>query len=134
MSTLPKTVEVKAGDSLATIAFDILGDSSLWREIAFFNDLDIFDSLEVGTTLKIPLKEEVQKVINAVEAAIDEFTPEVDRIINEIINSREVQAVSKILGIEPSEILKGLDLSSISEKLRATVSTFTDWQLIQWIL
>lgn len=45
---------VQSGDSLASIAQEVYGDPTLWREIARANDLREPFALRVGETLEIP--------------------------------------------------------------------------------
>lgn len=45
---------VQSGDSLASIAQEVYGDPTLWRDIAQANDLSEPYSLSVGDTLDIP--------------------------------------------------------------------------------
>lgn len=130
----PQTVEVKAGDSLATIAYEIFGDSSLWRELAFFNKLDNFEELKVGSFIEIPYKEKVEQILALEDTQIDEFTDKVELRIKQIVNSREVQFLTKLLGVDTTTLLADLDLSPIADKLKATVNTVNEWQLIQWII
>jgi nucleoid-associated protein YgaU len=48
------TYIVKEGDSLATIAQEVYGDSNAWTVIAKANNLNSPNQIEVGMTLKIP--------------------------------------------------------------------------------
>lgn len=45
---------IQSGDSLASIAQEVYGDPTLWREIAQANDLSEPYALSVGDTLDIP--------------------------------------------------------------------------------
>lgn len=45
---------VQAGDSLASIAQEVYGDPTLWREIADANDLNDPSDLTIGEVLRIP--------------------------------------------------------------------------------
>jgi nucleoid-associated protein YgaU len=45
---------IQSGDSLASIAQEVYGDPTLWREIARANDLSEPYALDVGDTLDIP--------------------------------------------------------------------------------
>jgi len=45
---------IQSGDSLASIAQEVYGDPTLWREIAQANDLSEPYALDVGDTLDIP--------------------------------------------------------------------------------
>lgn len=46
--------EVKAGDSLASIAYDIYGDSGYYQELARVNGLRSFRELEPGSRIVVP--------------------------------------------------------------------------------
>lgn len=45
---------IQSGDSLASIAQEVYGDPTMWREIARANDLDEPYALTVGASLRIP--------------------------------------------------------------------------------
>jgi nucleoid-associated protein YgaU len=47
---------VQSGDSLASIAQEVYGDPTLWRDIAQANDLSEPYSLTVGDTLNVPAR------------------------------------------------------------------------------
>ncbi len=53
-SEQPKTVKVKAGDTLPDLCQRIYGDPNYYLEIAELNDLDNFRNLEPGSTLTFP--------------------------------------------------------------------------------
>lgn len=48
------TYTVKAGDTLSTIARDILGEIELWPEIALINNIGDPDSIQPGQELVLP--------------------------------------------------------------------------------
>lgn len=50
-----KTYIVKSGDTLGTIAFDQLGSTAKWRDIAELNDIVDANRIEVGQKLEIPI-------------------------------------------------------------------------------
>ncbi|GCD39167.1 peptidoglycan-binding protein [Streptomyces chrestomyceticus JCM 4735] len=50
----PRTYRVRPGDSLSSIAAELLGSLSRWPEIARLNGLADADVLRVGQVLKIP--------------------------------------------------------------------------------
>ena len=52
-----RTYVVQSGDSLASIAQEVYGDATRWREIAEANDLEEPFSLTVGEPLRIPDRE-----------------------------------------------------------------------------
>ncbi|BAY64987.1 hypothetical protein NIES22_50880 [Calothrix brevissima NIES-22] len=158
MSTLPlseslaKVIRISAGDSLSNIASQVLGDYSSWREIATINDIDIFKAIEIGQTLTIPTKEEAERRFKDQAAIeINGINKEVQSRVKEILNSREVKTITKLLGInvDQDKILKDLDLSSISkslaaptkaERIRKALKTSSYepevpvWRLIDWVL
>jgi LysM repeat protein len=137
MSTLPKTIQVKAGDSLASIAYEVLGDYSSWRELAYFNKLNMFEELKVGSPLNIPIKEEVQRELDNASAEITELNSEVQNITKEILDSRAGQSIIKLLGVDQSQLLKDLDLSSLSKGISSIskqVKDTPEWALLNWVL
>lgn len=149
MTTLPKEIQVNAGESLSDIASTILGDSSMWRELADFNNLDIFSILEIGQTLKVPTKEEAERRLkNQAATEITQLNSKVQQTVTDILNSREAKSITKLLGINVNQqqILKDLDLSSIAkslnkptdaERLKKALNMPTEvpaWQIIDWVL
>ncbi|MBD2196617.1 MULTISPECIES: LysM peptidoglycan-binding domain-containing protein [Calothrix] len=149
---LTKTIKISAGDSLANIASEVLGDYSSWRELAVMNDIDIFKAIEIGQTLTIPTKEEAERRFKDQAAIeINGINKEVQSRVKEILNSREVKTITKLLGIniDQDKILKDLDLSSISkslsaptkaERIRKALKTSSYepevpiWRIIDWVL
>lgn len=128
MSTLPLSeslsdnIRISAGDSLSKIASQVLGDYSSWRELAVMNDIDIFKTIEIGQTLTIPTKEEAERRFKDQAAIeINNINNQVQSRVEEILNSREVKTITKLLGInvDQDKILKDLDLSSLSKSLSA---------------
>lgn len=137
MSTLPKTIEIKAGDSLSSLAYEILGDYSSWKELAYFNNLNIFDELKVGSFLKVPIKEEVQKTLDKASSEITELSSEVQSVVKEILDTRAGQSITKLLGVDNSQLLKDLDLSSLAKgisNISKQVGDTPEWNLISWVL
>lgn len=121
-STLTKTINISAGDSLVSIASEVLGDYSSWRELAAMNDIDIFKAIEVGQTLTVPNKEEAERRFKDQAAIeINNINDEVQSRVKEILNSRQAKSITKLLGInvDQDKILKDLDLSSLSKSLSA---------------
>lgn len=57
---LQNVTSLSPGDSLSKIAFDKMGDSSKWRELAEFNGQDIFEQLPIGKDLQIPNAQDLQ--------------------------------------------------------------------------
>lgn len=146
MSTLPSNINLKVGDSFSKVAQEVLGDYSQWRELATFNNIDIFKAIEVGRTLTVPTKEEAERRFKNTAA---EQLLGVDRIIEEIITSRQATVISKLLGVDQTQLLKDLDLSGLAkglqnpttaERLRKALksssyqSEVPVWQLLEWVL
>ncbi|MBW4421187.1 MAG: LysM peptidoglycan-binding domain-containing protein [Myxacorys californica WJT36-NPBG1] len=96
--------EVSSGSTLADIAYETLGSSSNFREIADWNELDIFQQLPIGQSLSIPSKEELKTL--AINLAKTEVRKAVD------------------------PLLKDLDLSSLKA---ANPFGLFDHQLISWL-
>ena len=118
MSTLPITF--KSGDSLVKIAEEVLGDSSNWRQLADINNLDIFSVIEVGQSLTVPNKESAERRLKDIAARQITFINEnLQTRISEITETREIQTITKLLGVDTSNLLKDLDLSSLADKLTA---------------
>jgi len=59
------TTDVAVGSSLASIANSSTGDYSVWRNIATLNNINIFQPLTVGQTIKLPSSKDIQNSINA---------------------------------------------------------------------
>ncbi|KOP22829.1 hypothetical protein AMR41_29500 [Hapalosiphon sp. MRB220] len=148
MSTLPDSVTIKAGDSLNKIASEVLGDYSDWRSIATLNKIDIFSVLEVGKQINIPSRDKAEKWFrDTLSTEISEVNSEIQNRVNEIINSREGQVITKFLGISNEKLLKDLDLSPLLKGL-STISTgelnkalgslydseIPEYRLISWVL
>lgn len=127
------TYILKAGDTLNNIAQDLLGDYSQWREIAYLNDLNIYDELPIGQTINIPSKEIIEERLETISINIEQFGNEVDFIINDINQFRDLSSIKTILGND-TNIFENIDLSPLTDKLKASVNVANDWQLIQWIL
>ncbi|MBD2452245.1 LysM peptidoglycan-binding domain-containing protein [Nostoc sp. FACHB-152] len=137
MSTLPKIIEVKAGDTLSSLAYEILGDYSSWKELAYFNNLNIFDELKVGSSIKIPIKEEVQKVLDSASSEITELNGEVQSVVKEILDTRAGKSITKLLGVDNTQLLKDLDLSSLAKgvnNLSKQVMDAPEWSYVSWVL
>lgn len=126
-------IELKAGDTLSNLANNYLPDYSYWKEIAYNNNINIFEDLTVGSVINIPNKEELQDSLDTINKSIDNFGTELDKRVNDLKNDRNYQSITKILGPQ-SDLLASLDLSSISDKLKSTVNTVNEWQLIQWVM
>ncbi|MEA5625320.1 LysM peptidoglycan-binding domain-containing protein [Nostoc sp. UHCC 0251] len=114
MSTQP--IVFSSGDTLTSVAHKILGESSGWRELADINDLDIFSLIEVGQTLTVPTKDAAERRIKNI--AVENINS-VNSRVQSIVNSREVKTITKLLGVDNTQLLKDLDLSSLAEKLSA---------------
>lgn len=124
MSILPNTINVQVGDSLSNIAFEVLGDSSSWRELATINNIDIFKALEIGQTLTVPTKETAERRLKNIGArVITDVNQEVQDRVKEILDSREAKVISKLIGFDDKDrqqLLKDLDLSSLANALKAS--------------
>lgn len=105
-----KIYQVGSADNLAAIAQKYLGSVSNFRELATFNNLDIFAPL-IGTTLKIPSADQIASMVSAAIAQNNASSP-----------------LSEISG----DLFKDLDLSG----LRVSNESFgsNPWQLISWIM
>ncbi|MFS0515150.1 LysM peptidoglycan-binding domain-containing protein [Nostoc sp. UIC 10607] len=114
MSTQP--IVFSSGDTLTSVAYKVLGESSGWREIADINDLDIFSLIEVGQSLTVPTKSAAERRIKNI--AVDNINS-VNARVQSIVNSREVKTITKLLGVDTTQLLKDLDLSSLAGKLSA---------------
>lgn len=153
MSILPNKINVQVGDSLSKIAYEVLGDSSGWRDIATINDIDIFKALEIGQNLTVPNKQTAERRLKNLGAeSILNVNETVQTRVKEILDSREAKIISKLIGFDNKDreqLLKDLDLSSLSqglstptkeERLRKALNienNNTDtpaWNLISWIL
>lgn len=152
MSTLPNVISIKAGDSLSSLAGELLEDYSSWREIATINNIDIFKAIEVGQTLTVPTKEEAERRLkNQAASIITDVNTEVQNRVKQILNSREAKTITKLLGvnIDQDKILQDLDLSSIAknlstltkeERLRKALKSSSYepevpvWRLVDWVL
>ena len=59
-----KIFQVGSADTLATIAEKYLGSVSNFRELATFNNIDIFSQI-TGSTLKIPSSDQLASMVSA---------------------------------------------------------------------
>lgn len=150
MSILPNIIRINAGDSLSNIAFEILGDSSGWRELATINDIDIFKALEIGQSLTVPNKDTAERRLKNIGAkTITDVNNNIQTRVKEILDSREAKVISKLIGFDDKDkqqLLKDLDLSSLAtglstltkgERLRNALNSSSyepEWSLISWIL
>jgi len=99
-----KIFQVGSADSLGTIAQTYLGSVSNFRELATFNNIDIFSQI-TGSTLKIP--------------SVDQ--------VNAMISSAIVPTSSSAL----SGIMSDLDLSGL--RIGNAQFGTNAWQLINWL-
>ena len=101
-----KIFQVGSSDSLGTIAQTYLGNVSNFRELATFNNIDIFSQI-TGSTLKIPSADQLTAMVSAA-----------------IAQNNASQPLSE-------GIMSGLDLSG----LRIGNDQFgtNSWQLISWL-
>ena len=99
-----KIFQVGSSDSLGTIAQTYLGSVSNFRELATFNNIDIFSQI-TGSTLKIP--------------SVDQ--------VNAMISSAIVPTSSSAL----SGIMSDLDLSGL--RIGNDQFGTNSWQLISWL-
>jgi len=99
-----KIFQVGSADTLATIAQTYLGSVSNFRELATFNNIDIFSQI-TGSTLKIP--------------SVDQ--------VNAMISSAIVPTSSSAL----SGIMSDLDLSGL--RIGNAQFGTNAWQLINWL-
>lgn len=129
-------VQLKAGDTLSALGDKYLSDYSQWREIAYLNNLNIFDNLPIGKTITLPDREELKKVIDSKQAeVVASANSEIKSVLTEITNSREVQSIAKTLGVDTSQLLKDLDLTPLAKSLpSASGAVDQAWQLIGWVL
>lgn len=67
-----KTYKVKSGDTLGSIAFEQLGSTSKWREIAEINNIVNPNLISVGQVLKLPIENEPQPSTRASDVVIIE--------------------------------------------------------------
>jgi hypothetical protein len=66
------TQEIRTGQSLASLAGSLYGDSSYFRELAELNNLDIFDPQSLaGLSIQVPSVEEIQiRAANLAQGAL----------------------------------------------------------------
>ena len=101
-----KIFQVGSADTLATIAEKYLGSVSNFRELASFNNIDIFSQI-TGSTLKIPSSDQLASMVSAA-----------------IAQNNASQPLSE-------GIMKDLDLSGLSNANAAFGSN--PYQLISWL-
>lgn len=128
-------VRLKQGDTLVRLANEYLKEYSRWREFAQLNNIDIFDDLPTGKNIKIPDREELKKIIDAEQArVVASAQKDVKARLNQIAASREVQSITKTLGVNTTKLIQDLDLSPLSRGLpRLSNNVDQVWQLISWI-
>ena len=71
---------LKAGDSLSSIADEVYGSVSNFRDIADANDLDLFSQLPVGKSIDLPTKEEVDRKITSLTQQASAIATQVDQL------------------------------------------------------
>lgn len=120
-SELNQQVTLGAGDSLTAIAHQQLGDFNQWREIADLNNLDIFQQLPIGDSIRIPNREQLEQMA---QERLGQLAGELEGLTNQ-------EQIQRLLeqGISAAN-LPQLDLSS----LRDATSGALPWQLVSWIL
>lgn len=138
-SSQSKSITVSPGDTLSNLAHMWFDDYSQWREIADIAGIDIFSQLPIGDTLNKPTKEEAEKKYKKIiQDTANDLTNEVNETVQEILNSREAQTITKLIGIDTSSLTEQLDLSNLTEQVlqNLTLSSVSDeaWSVIQWIL
>ena len=69
-----KIYQVTSADSLAGLAEKYLGSVSNFRELASFNNLDLFKPL-IGQSLKIPSVDQVASMVSAQISSINASNP-----------------------------------------------------------
>lgn len=136
MSTLPTKITIKAGDTLTELANSWFNDYSYWREIADLSGIDIFSPLDIGSVLEKPSKETAQ---SKYEALLADGVSEVESIVTQITNSREIKTIARLAGVNENTILEQLDLTKLSQTLtnQLTISGVSEteiYQLIDWVL
>ncbi|AFY49011.1 LysM domain-containing protein [Nostoc sp. PCC 7524] len=129
MSTQPlnssvfRSIQIMPGDSLSSIANEILGDASYWREIASTNNIDIFTAIEIGQNITIPSKEVLERrARDAAAKRILNVNQDLQNRIKEIINSREAKVINRLMGFgdeNRQNLLQSLDLSPLAKGLLA---------------
>lgn len=120
-SALNQQVTLNVGDTLQAIAQRQLGDYSQWRELADLNDLNIFESLPIGGSIRIPSSEQLEQ---AAQQRLGQLTGQLEGLTNQ-------QQIQKLIeqGISAAN-LPQLDLSG----LRNANSGKLPWQILSWIL
>lgn len=73
---------LKAGDTLHDLAYQQLGGQTHFRELADFNNLDIFEPLPVGQPIEIPTQEQLQELTDQaqqqIQRTVDSLTDQLD--------------------------------------------------------
>lgn len=85
---------LKAGDSLSSIANEVYGDISAWRDIADRNGILIFSELPIGSAIDIPTREEVDK---AISEAVDSVSSQVDSLDLSAIKQRTTGEIHQLI-------------------------------------
>lgn len=118
---LNRQITLNAGDTLTAIAHQQLGNFSQWRELADLNDLDIFQQLPIGQSIRIPSREQLEEMAQ-------ERLGQISGQLGGLTNQQQIQRLIE-QGISAAN-LPQLDLSS----LRTDTSGKLPWQLVSWIL
>ena len=125
MSLQPITIQ--SGNSLQSIAGELYLNTSYFREIADFNNLDILDlgnDLGLGELVKVGNELKLQAKSEVIDAA-----KQVKTQIQESLSRIEDEAVSTIEKTFGSIDIEDLDLSSIR-----TANGGNPAQLVSWLL
>ena len=78
-----KIFQVGSADSLGTIAQTYLGSVSNFRELATFNNIDIFSQI-TGSTLKIPSVDQLTTMVSAAIAQNNASQPLSEGIMSDL--------------------------------------------------
>jgi hypothetical protein len=94
------TQEIRTGQSLASLAGSLYGDSSYFRELAELNNLDIFDPQSLaGLSIQVPSLEEIKgKASSAIASTISQLNTQ----------SLDLSAIRGPASLSPSQLIEWL--------------------------
>ena len=130
---MPQTIVPSAGQTVGSIAGQLLNDPSRFREIADLNGIDVLDDL-IEESIQVPLLRELQRVkpgLSRIRTGLDTTLSQAEEIVSRASGYTETarNAVGEVNGL----------FDSIDSTLENALTTLADVQgeatrTIDWLL